>query len=50
MRRVCSIVLCLFAFTGCATSDLVALDGEYRIFKEGGTCLSWEFQTSITKS
>ena len=50
MTRVCSLVLCLFALTGCATSDLVTLDGEYRIFKEGGTALVGNFRLASLKA
>jgi hypothetical protein len=50
MRHIFSVLLFLLTLTGCATSDLVALDGEYRILKEGGTALAGNFRLASLKA
>lgn len=40
----------LVTLTGCATSNLVVLDNEYRILKAGGTMLTGNFRLASLKA
>ena len=43
----CCLVLMLL---GCATSDIIKMNGEYRILKEGGTMLTGNFRLAGLKA
>jgi ATP:corrinoid adenosyltransferase len=49
MSYVVISIFVLFA-TGCATSDVVKINDEYRILKEGGTMLSGNFRLASLKA